>query len=222
MGCTVCKSKDKLAIESLLREGQFLRNIARQFGFDKNAIWRHRKNCMKQSPAEAADTLHIASLERLRELYQEIRDNYRKARQKGDTRSAAALLGQLEDVDTKLAAREARFAQQHVAIHVVDENGVHQDLTTPRAPNEKELLAALARVYGLECINADGAKKEHPSVLEARLVQLVAELPWETALEVTLKSCKGKMSPEQTKVTVDYLEKLDQIERTQKEAENVQ
>ena len=218
--CQVCKSKSRAAIESLLAEGAKLRAIGKEFGFDKNAIWRHAHDCPKlQTPAETADALHIASLQRLKELYQEIRDSYRKSRAKGDTRSAAVLLGQLDALDTKLAAREIRFAEQHVCIHVVDENGVHQDLTTPRAPTEKELLAALATVYGLEFINADGAKPEHPSVLDARLVQLVAELPWEAALETTLRACKGKMNQQQAQAAVDFLEALDRIE---KEGKNVQ
>jgi hypothetical protein len=213
--CRVCKSKDRAAIERLLAEGQKLRAIGKEFGFDKNAIWRHSHDCPKlQSPAETADALHIASLERLKDLYREVRESYKRARQKGDTRSAAALLGQLETVDSKLAAREHRFAQQHVAIHVVDENGVHQDLTTPRPPNEAELLRALSTIYGLPFIG-EGNTPEHESVLQARLVALVEALGWEAALETVLRSAKAKMTSKQTAAVVDFLERWDTIEKEQ-------
>jgi hypothetical protein len=211
MACTVCNGKHKLAIDALLREGQHIRVVAKQFDLGKDVVFRHKKNCLKPQ-AETAAGLFGESLARLKELYEEAKSSYRKARQRGDLRATTVLLGQLDALDVRLHAREARLATQTVNIRVVDENGVPQDLTTPRPPNEAELLRALSQIYGLPFIGK-GDKPEHESVLVARLIQLVADLKWEVALETTLRSCKGRMSPEQTAATVTFLEELDRLER---------
>jgi len=63
--CTVCRSKERAAVERALIGGSSLRDIARQFHLTKDAISRHQKGCVRKTIQKRSETRELALADRL-------------------------------------------------------------------------------------------------------------------------------------------------------------
>ncbi len=83
--CTVCAHPSRAIIDKLLVEGSANRAIARQFGVDKDAVWRHHGRHLPQTLVKAHAASEIARadglLARMEQLYARAEQVYIEATQ---------------------------------------------------------------------------------------------------------------------------------------------
>ena len=82
--CTICRHKDREAIDREILAGDPLRNIAEQFGISLTALHRHKQNdipaALTQAKQAAEETQAETLFDRLRELNRETSAILREAR----------------------------------------------------------------------------------------------------------------------------------------------
>ena len=119
-GCRICGGTDRNAIESMILAGVGMRGIAQTFGISKSTVHRHVHACMKtQKASEPTNGVPSEYLGRLHALYQRVQKLLDCAECKGDTKTAASLLGQLDDIGRRLQPAPVRGRPESVRIRVV-------------------------------------------------------------------------------------------------------
>jgi hypothetical protein len=109
MGCTVCQSGNREAIDAALRRGESTRKLAAQFGLGRNSIFRHSCNCIRLRREFVDERKQKAEIER-RALAGDVESAYKKACERLDRAEASGDLVQVlkaqAGVNKLLALRE--------------------------------------------------------------------------------------------------------------------
>jgi hypothetical protein len=114
--CGICNSNHREQIERELAAGGSTRKIGARYGFSKDAVSRHERNCMKRTPSEPEVNASSESLGRLHKLYVRVEKLLGKAEKRGDHKTAAAMLGQLDDMGRRLALAEKRPSEIRIRV----------------------------------------------------------------------------------------------------------
>ncbi len=97
--CTICNHPKRAAIEAALVAGTSNRDITRQFGVEKDAVWRHRQTHLPATLLKAHKAREIARadtlLDRIETLYAKVEQVLQRAEAertaRGDMRILAAV-----------------------------------------------------------------------------------------------------------------------------------
>lgn len=109
--CSICTHSERNRIDRCLLAGQPLRDIAGQFGqITRSSLSRHRRNCITEALARAADFSEVVTASRLVEELQSVRrvtlailDDARTAKNHGIALTAIARLEKQAELIAKLA-----------------------------------------------------------------------------------------------------------------------
>lgn len=112
--CQVCRHLNREAIEKQFINGVPVRDIARRYLIDRNAIGRHCHSHVPETLALARDQLELRHARdlaaTLNRLYQKGQELLARAEAEGDTRAALVALRELVNV-VEVAARAAGVAE---------------------------------------------------------------------------------------------------------------
>lgn len=118
--CKVCEHPNRAAIEARLAQRKpLLRVIGQEFGFSKDALHRHAKNCMTKNPAEKPSAPDNETVSRWKRMYARVERLLKKAERKGNDRVAAELIGRLDDLQERMNQAGATEAKREPQIRVV-------------------------------------------------------------------------------------------------------
>ena len=99
--CQICISKHCEEINRALLAGESNRSIASKYGFDHNAVQRHRKH-IPAVLAKAKEVMEITKsddlLEQTRDLLNQAQSITDEARKAGDLRTAVSGIGQIKNI----------------------------------------------------------------------------------------------------------------------------
>ena len=110
--CQICRRSDRAEIEAQIVAEVGLRAIASQYGISKSSIHRHSNRCMEERKAkEPTNAPPGGAQARLRLLYSRTERILERAEKNGDTKTAAALLSQLDGLARRISdhSGSARF-----------------------------------------------------------------------------------------------------------------
>jgi len=97
--CTICSHPERAAIEAAITQGKSLRDIARQFSVSKDAIARHKENCIKPILQEVVtqqeEQTAFSALAEMEWMRQQVRLIYADGRSGFDHRVSLQALGEL-------------------------------------------------------------------------------------------------------------------------------
>lgn len=97
--CSICSHADRLQIEASLVAGMPLRDIAGQFDVSRNAVHRHKQNCMRSAIAavqeEQIEQTAWNALTDMQWLRTEARKIYKAVFTDGDYRTSLQALGEM-------------------------------------------------------------------------------------------------------------------------------
>lgn len=110
--CSICTHPIRMEIEAKLVAGTSLRDVARQFSVSRDAVYRHKHNCLKTAiqTVQAERKEHVQAeieqsgwnaLSEMQWMHGQVRLIYKEARAEGDYRTSLQALGEARQ-QTKL------------------------------------------------------------------------------------------------------------------------
>jgi hypothetical protein len=123
--CSICKHAERSGIESALASGASLRDIARQFGAGKDAVARHRDNCIKpilqEAKAQQDEQTAFNTISEMEWIREQARSIYQATNDAGDYRLALAALGELRRQNELRAKLEGELDEHSITITSIPE-----------------------------------------------------------------------------------------------------
>jgi gamma-glutamyl-gamma-aminobutyrate hydrolase PuuD len=122
--CTICTNEKRAEIEAAIIAGTSLRDIAGQFSLSRNAVHRHKENCIPQSiqhsqaAQEEAQALDVVKqLKAINTVTLTILQEARKAKQNGLALQAIDRIGKQLELQAKLLGDIDDSTRIDISIH---------------------------------------------------------------------------------------------------------
>ena len=133
MVCQVCNHPKRLEIDRELVQGKSHQKIAKQFGVDAQAVWRHSRNHLSYQLSKAYETKELGEsmdllaridqiINRAEQIFQR---NYDKESLSGDTLALKALSEQRSTIE--LLARISAFLHESRAMELQRSQGSYEE-----------------------------------------------------------------------------------------------
>ncbi len=151
MACSICNNSKSLEIDRSLVQGKSHSSIARSYGVNAQAVWRHAENHLSRQLVQAYDKKEMAEsmnlLARIEDILDKAKNIFdRNYEQKRDGLALKALSEQRNTIE--LLAKIAAYLHESRAMELQSQQG---DYETRREEEEREFVAqALDRLNPAE------------------------------------------------------------------------